>query len=54
MMEINETILKMAMAQTLLDTIELLMYLRAESSSAHHSRIDDMIQRLTTMGMSLQ
>lgn len=43
---------RMAQVQTTLDAAELLAYLRTESSSTHHQRIDDMILRLTTMAQS--
>lgn len=49
----EDVLLRMAQLQTVLDAIALLVYLRIESSSAHHQQIDDMIQRLTTMGASL-
>lgn len=46
--------LRMAQLQTLLDTIELLMYLRNEGSSVHHKQIDDMLNRLTNMAKTLE
>lgn len=49
----DELIIKMAMVQTIADAVELLLYLRSESSSVHHKRIDEMIQRLTTMAQAI-
>ena len=46
-------LLRMAQLQTLLDVIELLLYLRSESSVAHHQRIDDAIMRLTNMSNTI-
>ena len=48
-----DAMLLMAVAQTIVDTIKLLAYLRTESSSTHHQAIDDMISRLTNMLRSL-
>lgn len=49
----DDTVLKMAQLQTILDAIKLLEYLRIESSSQHYKQIDFMILRLTNMGKSL-
>lgn len=48
-----DLMLKMAQAQTLLDVVELLLYLRSESSSVHHQRIDEMLGRLAIMAKTM-
>lgn len=49
----DDIFIKMAQVQTVADAVELLLYLRNEGSSAHHARIDEMVQRLTTMATTL-
>ncbi len=46
-------ILKMAKIQTILDCVTLLGDLRATSVAGNYQRIDDMMQRLTTMATTL-
>ena len=49
-----DILLRMAQLQTLLDTIELLLYLRNEGSAAHHKQIDDMLNRLSNMAKTME
>jgi hypothetical protein len=39
--------------ETIIDTLELLAYLRAESSNCHYQHIDEMINRLYNMLLTL-
>lgn len=48
-----EAILKMAMVQTVLDTVTLLVEILVKADPADHKRIDEMIQRLTTMASAI-
>lgn len=50
----DDQIIKMAIVQTVIDTIELLVYLRGESSNVHYKQIDEMILRLTTMVQAIK
>lgn len=45
--------LRMAQLQTVLDAVQLLLYLRNEGSSVHHAQIDTMTKRLTNMAGTL-
>lgn len=50
---IDDDLIKMSIAQTVADTVELLIYLRTETSSTHHQRIDEMVARLLTMANAI-
>lgn len=46
-------LIKMAICQTALDTCELLLRLRPVAPEAEQRKIDELVQRLTTMASTL-
>jgi hypothetical protein len=48
-----DALMRMAQITTIKDVAELLLVLRTEANKENWQKIDDMIQRLSTMAMSL-